>query len=561
MRERAAAASVALLALLALLLAGCAAIPSAGPVQPGEAVVVDRPPDLDFLADSPVPGATQRDILEGFLDAAVSPAGDYRVAREYLTTEFSDAWVPQENATIDVLADREIVGIDESTMRIDATPAASLRGNGQYEEPESRAAIPLEYRFTQVEGEWRISSGPPGLLIDQVSFTQVFDEYTLYFFDPTYRYFVPDVRWYAGRESAQTSIVRAMIAGPAEWLAPGVRSAFPEGVQLDPAAVPVSGRTADVSLDGAALDDILTVQRIQAQLDATLIGVRNIDTVALSVNGGDPDASDLSPEPLRTPRVDPRPVAFDGEVFGYLASSGERIVPIEAFSEQVAALTPIGAAVGPGAESVALLNDAGVWVLRADEEQVRLDPRPGLITPAIDREGVVWSVPADSPDQLVWFGPDGTPHPIEVPWSGSSIASIEVSRDGTRIVALLGDGGRTHFVAAAIQRGSDGLPTEALGSVPLRLADVSGTPLDVAWLDSRRVVSLTALPDGTTRLVTQELGGFASERDGPARAVLVDGGNAEVRVLTADGELDAQSGVGWQVRAQGIRFIAAQQPG
>jgi hypothetical protein len=557
MRERAAAASVA---LLALLLAGCAAIPSAGPVQPGDPVVAERPADLDFLADSPVPGASQRQILEGFLDAAVSPAGDYRVAREYLTTDFSDTWVPQENATIDVLADREIIGVDESTMRIDATPAASLRGNGQYEEPESRTAIPLEYRFTQVDDEWRISSAPPGLLIDQVSFTQVFNEYTLYFFDPTYRYFVPDVRWYAGRESAQTSIVRAMIAGPAEWLVPGVRSAFPEGVQLDPAAVPVSGRTADVSLEGAALDDILTVQRIQAQLDATLIGVRNIDSVALSVNGADPDASALSPEPVKTPRVDPRPVVFDGELFGYLASSGDRIVPIEGLSEQVAALTPIGAAVGPDAEAVALLNDAGVWLVRTDEGQVRLDPRPGLITPAIDREGIVWSVPAASPDQLVWFGPDGAPHPIEVPWSGSTIASIEVSRDGTRIVALLGDGARTHFVAASIQRDGDGMPTEALGSVPLRLANVSGTPLDVAWLDSRRVASLTTQPDGTTRLVTQELGGFASERDGPAGGVLVDGGNAEMRVLTADGGLEAQSGVGWQVRASDIRFIAAQQP-
>ncbi len=558
MRERVAAASVA---LLAMVLAGCAAIPSAGPVQPGEAVVAERPPDLDFLADSPLPGATQREILDGFLDAAVSPAGDYRVAREYLTPEFSDAWVPQEGATIDSLVEREVVGVDETTWRIDATPTASLRGNGQYEEPESRAAIPLEYRFTQVEGEWRISSAPPGLLIDQVSFTQVFNEYTLYFFDPTYRYFVPDVRWYAGRESAQTSIVRAMIAGPAEWLQPGVRSAFPEGVQLDPAAVPVSGRTADVSLEGAALDDILTVQRIQAQLDATLIGVRNIDSVTLSVNGADSDASSLSPEPVKTPRVDPRPVVFDGEVFGYLASSGERIVPIDGLSEQVAALTPIGAALGVGAESVALLNDAGVWVVRVDEEQTRLDTRPGLITPAIDREGVVWSVPAASPDQLVWFGPDGAPHPIQVPWSGSSIASIEVSRDGTRIVALLGDGARTHFVAASIQRDDDGLPTEALGSVPLRLADVSGTPLDVAWLDSRRVASLTALPDGTTRLVTQELGGFASERDGPAGARSIDGGNAELRVLTVDGELDAQTGVGWQVRASGIRFIAAQQPG
>ena len=146
--------------------------------------------------------------------------------------------------------------VDDTAMRVDATPAASLRDNGQYEEPESRTPIPLDYRFEQVEGEWRISIAPTGILIDQVSFAQVFREYTLYFFDPTHRYLVPDVRWYAGRDSAQTSIVQALLAGPAEWLAPGVVSAFPEGVELDPAAVPVAGGVASVSLAGAAFDDL-----------------------------------------------------------------------------------------------------------------------------------------------------------------------------------------------------------------------------------------------------------------------------------------------------------------
>ena len=89
---------------------------------------------------------------------------------------------------------------------------------------------------------------------------------------------------------------------------------------------------------------------------------------------------------------------------------------------------------------------------------------------------------------------------------------------------------------------------------------MTGTPLDLAWLDSRSVASITGLADGATRVVTQELGGFAREREGPRGGVMVDGGNADLRVLTADGFLDVQSGVGWQVRAGGIRFVSAQQP-
>jgi hypothetical protein len=192
---------------------------------------------------------------------------------------------------------------------------------------------------------------------------------------------------------------------------------------------------------------------------------------------------------------------------------------------------------------------------------VPLDPRANLVVPAIDGQGVVWSVPADHPDQLVWFAPDGSTGQVAVPWSGSSIASIEVSRDSTRILALLADGGRTRFVVAAIERGEDGLPSEqGLGQLVLNLADVTGTPLDVAWLDSSTVTSITGLSDGASRLVIQELGGISRERGGPEAASQIEGGNSDLRVLTAAGDLDVQVGVGWQARAVGIRFVASQLP-
>lgn len=556
MRRRLVAASVA---LVALVLTGCATIPSSGPVQAGDPPPVDPANDVDILVRGPADGASQTEILDGFVRAALSPSNNYQVAREYLTDEFADEWQADAGATIDVLADRERVVVDDTTMRIDATPAASLLENGQYEEPDVRTPIPLRYHFTQVDGEWRISNAPTGILIDQVGFTQVFRDYTLYFLDPTFEYLVPDVRWFSGPESAQTSIVQSILAGPAEWLAPGVVSAFPEGVELDPAAVPVSGGVASVSLVGAAFDDASTVQRMEAQLDASLVGVRDIDEVLLTLNGVDPGVPPLSPQPVENPRVDPRPVVFDGETFGYLATSGESVQPIEGLSDQVALLAPIGASLGIGGTSAAVVNAEGVWSVRAGEEAVPLDPRDGLVTPAIDGQGVIWSVPANAPDELAWYAPDGSSEQVPVPWSGSSIAAIEVSRDSTRIAALLGDGGSTHFVVAAIERASDGRPI-GLGPVALSLAAVAGTPLDVAWLDSRNVASITGVDTDATRIVTQELGGFARERGGPAAGVLVDGGNNDLRVVTADGFLDVPSGVGWQVRAEGIRFIASQQP-
>ncbi|MGI9823170.1 GerMN domain-containing protein [Agromyces sp. Marseille-Q5079] len=561
MRRRLLAASALL--LVAAMLTGCVSIPSSGKVQQGDPAPVDAAADLDILVDPPKVDGTQQEILDGFITAALSSRNNFQAAYKFLTPDFAEEWNPDEVATIDVLADREFEEVSDTQRRLVSTPAASLRNNGQYEIATSATPIQLDYSFEQVDGQWRISLAPQGIVIDEANFTQVFREYTLYFFDPAYRYLVPDSRWFAGRETAQTSVVQALLAGSAEWLQPGVATAFPEGTELSPAAVPVSNRVAEVSLTGAAFDDTQSAQRMQLQLDESLIGsVRNVESVSMVLNGVVSDVGEPASQPARDPRVDPRPVVFDGVTFGYLSTSGDGITAIEGLSEQVVAAEPSGAALGPDAESAAILASDGVSLVTTGEDPVLLDPRDGLITPALDRAGIVWSVPADAPTELVWFGPDGTSGQVAVPWSGSRIAAIQVSRDGTRILALLGEGSKTYFVAAAIARAEDGTPVE-LGSVVLRLAEVDGVPIDVAWIDGRTVASLTGLDDGATRLVTQDLGGFASTRAGPAEGTEIDAGNSvrDVRALDAGDALLVQSGVGWQVRAEGIRFAAAQLPG
>ncbi|MDQ0895453.1 LpqB family beta-propeller domain-containing protein [Agromyces ramosus] len=553
-------AAVAVLVTLAALLAGCAAIPSSGSVNAGKQPGLEEPPELDAIVAGPEKGYTQEQILQGFLDAAASSRDNYQIAQRYLTPAFADEWAAGlPAATIDSPSDRDLEPVDDTTWQVEATPVASLTAAGQYDVQDSSAPIALTYGFEQVEGEWRISLAPPGLLIDETTFSQVFRQHSLYFFDPEYEYLVPDLRWFAGRDSVQTSIVNALIAGPVDWLEPGVVSAFPEGVQLDPASVPVAGREASVNLAGAAFDDLVSVQRMHLQLEASLGSVRSIENVALSLGGARQDVPDLASPPVLNPPVDRRPVVFDGEAFGHLATSGEGIEPIPGLSPQIAELAPTGVALGPAGESAAVRSAGGVSLVRVDEEPKALDPRSNLVVPAIDVHGGVWSVPADSPGELVWYPSEGEAKPMGAPWSGTSIAALEVSRDGTRIAAILGDGARTHFMAVAVERDADGVPV-ALGTVTLRLADIAGTPLDVAWLDSSTVASLTALPGGGTRVITQDLGGRSDITQGPEGGEALDGGNGDVRVLTSADELYARSGVGWQVRASGIRLVAAQQP-
>ncbi|MDR5699837.1 LpqB family beta-propeller domain-containing protein [Agromyces aerolatus] len=557
MRRTLAGASAA---LVAALLAGCAGIPSSGSVHAGRQQAPADSLELELLASGPQAGADQAAILRGFIDAATDARNNYQVARDFLTPAFADEWRPDQGATIDVLADREFRTIDAASMRVDVVPTASLGPNGEYQLAASQTPIPLTYDFEQVDGQWRISNAPPGILIESSNFTRVFRSHTLIFLDPTEQYAVPDVRWFAGREVVQTKVVRALLAGPVEWLRPGVVSAFPEEARLEADAVPVSGGVATVDLAGVSAEAPRDVQLMNYQLKTSLQGVRSVSDVELSLNDAIQNVPDLAVEPVVNPRVSSRPVVFDGAALGHLPAGGDQVIPLAGISPQAVALAPTGAAIGPGGDEVAVRNAEGVSRIRAGEDPVPLDPRDGLIVPAIDAYGAVWSVPGERPDELIVVPAEGATVQLAVPWIGTSIAALEVSRDGTRVIAMLAEGARTRFLVTAVERDEAGTPV-ALGPEMLELAHVDGTPLDATWLDDHTVASLTATAQGT-QVITQTVGGLDTPRAGPEDGVQILGGNSmrDLRVRTAEGNLDTQSGLGWQVQASGIRFVSVQMP-
>ncbi|MCM3656570.1 LpqB family beta-propeller domain-containing protein [Agromyces mediolanus] len=553
--------ALAAAALAALLLASCASLPSSGGVNAGSPGTGDEALELDLQAPSPTEGASQEEILRGFINAATSPRSNYAVARQYLAPEFADEWQPGEGATIDRFADRDTVRVNDGELRIDAVPAAELAANGQYQAAQSQAPIQLDYRFARVGGEWRISEAPAGVLMDESNFSRVYRTHTLYYYDRDFRFAVPDVRWFAGRESVQTSIVRALLAGPADWLDAGVVSAFPEGVRLDPDAVPIDGGIADVSLEGVPADDELASQRMRFQLKESLASVPNVDDVQLSLDGTVQGGA-LTFAAVTDPVGDSRPVVYDGTTFGRLVANGGGIEPIPGLSDQVAALLPTAAALAPEAQSAAVRSVEGdVYRVRPDEQPVRVDDRDGLIAPAIDGQGYIWTVPAGAAREIRATGTDGTTVALTPPWTANTIASMELSPDGTRLVALLDDGTGSRFVAVSVGRTAAGAP-QSIGSVQLVLAGEAGAAEDVSWLDQTTVASLTSA-EGGSAIVSQVLGGLATRRDGPAGGVQIDAAASprEYRVLTTAGELETVSGVGWQVRAGDLRFLGTQLAG
>jgi hypothetical protein len=273
---------VAVLAALTLVLGGCSSIPRTGPFGP--------------RAD-----ATMEEILAGFIDAATSPDNNYEIAREFLTPEFSDSWKSDSGVTVYDGSERNFVPVDEATMAFEVRPVAEVNGNGEYHEEGATSSLGLRYSFTQVNGQWRISAAPNGTVLDQSTFKDVFSAQSLYFFDPDFRYLVPDVRWFPRGASTPTKIVNGVLNGPSEWLAGAVTSAFPEGTALTADSVTVVARDAKVDLNGEALNaDTITLQRMRSQLENSLPSGL---TVSITINQNSQDIDELG---ASEPEVNPR---------------------------------------------------------------------------------------------------------------------------------------------------------------------------------------------------------------------------------------------------------------
>src|SRR3954468_18908523 len=82
-------------AAFAVLLAGCADIPTSGAVHVGRPLsAVGGLGDVDVRVQPPQaqPGMSATDVVRGFLRAVVNSDGDYEIARSYLTDKASQTW-------------------------------------------------------------------------------------------------------------------------------------------------------------------------------------------------------------------------------------------------------------------------------------------------------------------------------------------------------------------------------------------------------------------------------------------------------------------------------------
>lgn len=495
-RGRPAQLGAFLLALLVVLLAGCARIPISGPVgksSEGSAGNLNAPV---FLPAAPQPGASPETIIDYFYRAGSGYEDDYAVARQYLTQASSVSWKPDQRAL--VYRDARVVATGtENVYNYELDVAYTVDADGITTQSPEGTVERIPVTVTQVDGEWRISAIPDGTAIAEETFKVIYGAYPIYFYDPTFTYAVPDVRWFI-RNKTVKAMTSALLAGPAPYLRGAVASAFPSGIKLARESVPVVSGAAQVDLTAKELTETSPEDRLRMQMQLTLTFRSQPDVVNVELRANQDlvrveDNGSVLP-PVQDKSAPSRQIAVSGnELVRY---ENNRISPLPDM-QPVSALDPRFPAESPVSQTAAFLNESRttLYSINPGQPARALTTRSTLSRPSFSLNDWVWSAGpgGNGATEVVAFRPTGVAEGASVPsvtlapaWlAGRSVKEFRVSREGVRALVISEQNGKTRVQVAGIIRGGDGTPREL--TQPITLATDSN-PDQGAWVNDSTVV-------------------------------------------------------------------------
>ncbi len=542
---------------LVVALAGCVGIPTSGGVNDGPLINDQDQPEFVSLPSDPIPGSSQQDILTDFMQAVSAPQGGYAVAKKFLTTSLAATWNPDASAIIRT-GGFDVEQVADNTMTYTFSSRAIVNDLGQYQEERETSEQTLPFSFAQENGEWRISTAADGIVLSQAAFDVAFRQQFLYFFDPSYGYLVPDVRWFPSRQTTSRQVVDALLAGPSSSLQQVVTTSFPAATTLVALTTESGSTVVDLSTEALSSTDEVR-DRMRQQLAATLdtqsveLTVRGLELVAPNVAGS---------RALVNPLVDPAVLVGTGTAFGFDGGTG--VTPLTGLTNQVVAAGAVGAVLSSDKQTVAFLGAGGAVyaALAGDNAATVIDDRPGLTIPSVDPFRFIWSAQSSSAASLATFSVDGTLNDqfqSGLP-ADSSIVSLDVSRDGARLLLLLSTPVGPRLVVSGIVR-QDNVPV-GLGE-PVYLPVDPATPLDATWVDDHTVATISAGEGGNALITAFGIGGKSVSLGRVQGAIAIAGGNGGadgLRVLTTSKDVWRPRGSeGWVVTGIHADFLATKQ--
>lgn len=539
-----------------------AQVPTAGPIEQGEQVGVERQDQfIRVIARGPREGMSPTQVVQGFLDASASFDGDHAVARQFLTLPASADW--ETDAGVTVYGSVPSLAEIGQTVVMTSDQVGEIATNGRYSVDPPGTSLREEFRLVKVDGEWRIDELPQGLLLSQSDVDRAFRSFAVYFFNPGFSSLVPDPRMVPViGPGLATTLIRHLIAGPSEWLQPAVRTGLPAGVRLNIDSVPIEGGVAQVDLTAnARLADDKTRQAFSQQIVWTLRQLPDVQAIEISAGGlplSVPGAP--SPQPRDAwPAVDPNSLPAgsagyasrpDGVV--RLIPDGVRPVPGAAGTGE----TPlVDIAISNDSQSVAGVDAQGaVWRGRLIEGapliKIREPGRPSAL--AFDGDETVWLVDADA--GLVVVSADGSEQPVVVSGLGrrASLIAAVPSRDGTRAALVVRRGARTQLLLGRIVRAAVGTARLAV-TAPIKVESTLVEVVDAAWSSADTISVLGGQSAGSLQIFDIDLASGAATALGSPQApvTVASAPGLPTLVAAADGLVYENTAGAWQERLRG----------
>jgi hypothetical protein len=555
---------------LAALLAGCATVPSSltaqvptqGPIQQGEQVGVDREDQfIRVIARGPREGMSETQVVQGFLDASASFDDNHAVARQFLTRAASTSW--DTNAGVAIYDGSPSLLEQGSAVAMSAVESGTISTNGRYAVAGSSSELRRTFALVKVDGEWRIDSVPPGLLLSQSDVDRAFRSFAVYFFNPSFDMLVPDARLIPViGPGLATTLVRRLVSGPSDWLLPAVRTGFPDGVRLNIDAVPIESGIARVDLTvNARKADDRTRQALSQQIVWTLKQLPDVQAVEITA-GGQPLLVPGAPSPQPRdswPRVDPNGMPPGSSGYAARTDGVVRLIPMGVRnvpgSAGVGTIPLIDIAVSLDSEAVAGIDpDGAVWKGRLAEGapliRIREAGSPTGLT--FDRSGAVWLV--DPELGLIAVAGDGSYEPISVSGLGrdSTLVAAIPSRDGTRAALIVRSGPRTGLLLGRVIRTLGGTASISINA-PIRVESRLVEVVDVAWSGADTLSVLGSESAGSLQVFDIDIArGTSTTRGTPEAPVsLAAAPGLPTLVGAADGLIYEAEGGAWAERVRG----------
>ena len=553
--------AAALVLLVLIFVVGCARIPTAGPVGKSTDESAGNLNAPVFLPAAPQPGAAPESIIEDFYRAGSGYEDDYAVAREYLTQASSVAWKPDQRALVYREA-RVVRTAVENVYNYELDVAYTVDADGIATQTPEGTTENIPATLTQVDGEWRISAIPDGTAIPEETFKVIYGAYPIYFYDPSFTYAVPDVRWFIKNKTVK-AMTSALLAGPAPYLRGAVVSAFPSGIKLARESVPVVSGAAQVDLTAKELSEASTEDRLRMQTQLALTFRSQSDVVNVELRANQDlvrveDNGSVLP-PVQNKGVPARQIAISGnELVRY---ENNRVSPLPDM-QPVSALGPRYPAESPVSQTVAFLNESRttLYSMVPGQPARSLTTRSTLTHPTFSLHDWVWSAGpgAAGGTEIVAYRPVGVAEGAAVPnvtlappWlAGRTVKDLRISREGVRVLVISEQNGKTRVQVAGIIRAADGTPKEL--TAPITLA--TGTDPDQGvWVSDTVVAVMKGSPAAnvTPELLSLTSGQPQQLAPWPGLVALSAGNGAEeIYGQSADG-IFQRLGNGWSPQLKG----------